>query len=271
MLAAFRLPNGIFPKVTVFKPVPLDDATARKTQKTGFHAFEQLDEIAAKYAEHGVFWHHGKTVGVHHARLVQRKAEIGAVRVVFRFDAEGVAVPISVRFEFDFFLREHRFPFAQRNCYAVFVIVRTGIKRNLVPHALFQIYAVVCPILHARARRLRLHAHVMGILVEQRAVGLDFEQRVRARGIDFPSVTAVVFHRKTVLFAARVLCFKIAVFQHFGIKTAVERVIEVFEKQTDAALVYFDFFFLRKMHGQFLLFGHDVPPFNFLRSNARYM
>ena len=238
MAAALRLPHGIFPEIAVGERVALDDAPAGEAEKSGFQLLQHLHEIAAEHAQHRVLGHERKPIDVQRSRRRERKTELRAVVIRLGAHRKFVFMPLSVRARLRLDL-ERRLPariYARK--YGRAVVVGTHPEGELIAHTRFQIHAVVRLIGDARARSLRLHAQIVRVLHEQRAVVLDFERRAVRRGVRAPRVLSVRLHRETILFAPHFLGFKVAVFQHLRVQTAVQRIVDVLEKQPEASCAH---------------------------------
>ena len=82
---------------------------------------------------------------------------------------------------------------------------------------------------------MRLDAHVVRVFDEQRAVVLDLERDGRRRRVLAPGVFPVPFDEIVIQFPVDLLRLEVAVLQKFRVQAAVQRVIDILQKQPCAA------------------------------------
>ena len=236
--AALRRADALLPAVAVVQRVALDDAPAREAQEPRMQPLEQLEQIPAEHARHGVPGHHGDEVELHHAGLIQRNDKPRAGYGLPRLQRQLVADPplpglfrhMDARHpalgeDLPVLLHGHR--------QVALVFHHPGVEGDVVGHPLDQVNAAVRLIPEALARLPGGEAQVVGIHpVDRAAHDIGHGALAALRG-GMPGIAAVLHGVVVAHSTAAVQGFKGTVLNHFGVEAAVGSVVDVLKEQAD--------------------------------------
>ena len=218
---AFAHADGILPAEARHS---LAAVRARIDEVFGLQIAQRLREVAAEDAEQRVLGEEGKIVDVHRSRLQEGERKFRPLHGGAALHAERVEVPVPVGAQAHARPRDGLAVEGERGFRLALIIVRAGIERNAVHHALAHGKPAAGAVADALPGRRGGDAQIIGVFRKQRAVVLDLKVYVGARGISRPGVICRGNFPDGARIPDAARCLEVAVLQHFRIHTFIHRI-----------------------------------------------